>query len=164
MKSMHIISGLVIALSVTACADKTDVPVGALKAPGISANVAQPVISGAVFVRQRIALPENAVLTVTLSDASNGTGPTRVIAQKVQKISGQQAPLHYKLPFNGRDVNPQGQVLLSAAITLDGRVIFASESLQPVTAGITQRKDLMLVAVPQVAVPVAAPASAPVAP
>ncbi len=156
MKSIHIISGLVIALSVTACADKSDIPVGALKAPGISATVAQPVISGAVFIRQRIALPEGALLTVTLSDASGGTGPTRVIAQKVQKISGQQAPLHYKLPFNGREVSPQGQVLLSAAITLDGRVIFSSESLQPVTSGVTQRKDLMLVAVPQVAVPVAA--------
>ena len=159
MKSMHIISGLVIALSVTACADNTGVPAGSPPAPGISTAAAQPVISGAVFIRQRIALPEDAVLTVTLADASGGTGPTRVIAQKTERLSGQQAPLHYTLPFNGREVSPQGQVLLSAAITLNGRVIFSSESLQPVTSGVTQRKDLMLEAVPQVAVPVAASAA-----
>ncbi len=156
MKSMHIITGLAVALSVTACADRTDMPA---PAPVISATSNQPVISGAVYVRQRIALPPGAVLTVTLSDASGGTGPTKVIAQKVTRLSGQQAPFHYRLPFNAADVSSQGQVLLSAAISLNGRVIFTAESLQPVTSPATQRQDLTLVAVPEVAVPVASVSS-----
>ncbi len=157
MKSMHIITGLAVALSVTACADNSPVAPETAAAPGISASTAvsnQPTISGAVYVRQRIALPPGAILTVTLSDASAGAGPTKVIAQKVQRLSGQQAPFHFELPFDGRDFNPQGPVLLSAAITLDGKVIFATEAVQPVTTAASQRKDLTLVAVPQVAVPV----------
>ncbi|KFD17712.1 MULTISPECIES: YbaY family lipoprotein [Tatumella] len=151
MKSMHIITGLAVALSVTACADRTDLPA---PVPVISATSNQPVISGAVYVRQRIALPPGAVLTVTLSDASGGTGPTKVIAQKVTRLSGQQAPFNYRLPFNASDVSSQGQVLLSAAITLNGRVIFAAQSLKPVTSPTTQRQDLTLEALPEVAVPV----------
>ena len=156
MKSMHIITGLAVALSVTACADRKDLPA---PVPVVSATSNQPVISGAVYVRQRIALPPGAVLTVTLSDASGGNGPTKVLAQKVTRLSGQQAPFHYRLPFNAGDVSSQGQVLLSAAITLNGRVIFAADSLQAVSSPQTQRQDLTLVAVPEVAVPVASASS-----
>lgn len=155
MKSMHIITGLAIALSVTACADKADTPPP--PPPGLSAQTAQPVISGAVYLKQRMAIPSGAVLTVTLSDAAGGSGPTRVIAQKVQRLSGQQqSPLHYELAFNGADVNSRTQTLLSAAITLDGKVIYAADSLQPITAGASQRQDLTLIPFPQVAVPVVA--------
>lgn len=162
MKSMHIITSLAIALSVTACADKSAPPPAP---PGITAQSAQPVITGAIYLKQRIAIPAGAILTVTLSEASGGEGPTKVVAQKVQRLSGQQqAPLHYKLPFNSADVSSQSQTLLSAAITLDGKVIFAADSLQPITSPASQRQDLTLIPFPQVAVPVATTPDGAVAP
>ncbi|MFP1452502.1 YbaY family lipoprotein [Escherichia coli] len=44
--------------------------------------IQQPNVSGTVWIRQKVALPPDAVLTVTLSDASLADAPSKVLAQK----------------------------------------------------------------------------------
>ena len=76
MKLVHMASGLAVAIALAACADKSaDIQTPAPAAnTSISATqqpaIQQPNVSGTVWIRQKVALPPDAVLTVTLSDAS----------------------------------------------------------------------------------------------
>jgi len=155
MKTKHVLGGLLISLAVTSCASHSGAPVPVANDPTTQA-VAPFSLSGSVFVRQRMAIPANAALTVTLSDVSGGPGNTKVLAQRVQTLAGKQSPFSYVLPLQGVQLDSKSPALLTAAITLNGKVIFASESFQPITTVASQKKDINLVAVPQVALPVAA--------
>nr|MBA2815356.1 Acyl-CoA thioesterase 2 [Candidatus Pantoea persica] len=54
------------------CADHSKpVPTLGASAADQQAAIAQPNVSGTVYIRHRVALPPDAVLTVTLSDASH---------------------------------------------------------------------------------------------
>lgn len=160
MKTKHILSGLLISLAVTSCASNSGSPVPVAGSPAstakdpLAAAVAPFSLKGSVFIRERMAIPADAVLTVTLSDAAGGPGATKVLAQQVKRLDGKQSPFHYLLPLQGVSIGSKSQTFLSAAITLNGKVIFASERLEPITSTLSQQKDLKLVAMPQVAVPV----------
>lgn len=73
MKLVHMASGLAVAIALAACADKSaDIQTPAPAAnTSISATqqpaIQQPNVSGTVWIRQKVALPPDAVLTVTLS-------------------------------------------------------------------------------------------------
>ena len=94
MKLVHMASGLAVAIALAACADKSaDIQTPAPAAnTSISATqqpaIQQPNVSGTVWIRQKVALPPDAVLTVTLSDASLADAPSKVLAQKAVRAAG----------------------------------------------------------------------------
>lgn len=156
MKLWQVMSGAALAAILAGCADKAkDVPVPTLGAPtaGQQAAIAQPNVSGAIYIRQKIALPPDAVLTVTLSDASVSDAPSKVISQRVVLTQGKQAPFQFVLPFNPADIQPNARILLSAAITIDGKITFITDSVKPVLNGGGSKAELTLVPVPSVAMP-----------
>ncbi|MEI9217369.1 YbaY family lipoprotein, partial [Pseudomonas aeruginosa] len=83
-------------IALAACADKSaDIQTPAPAAnTSISATqqpaIQQPNVSGTVWIRQKVALPPDAVLTVTLSDASLADAPSKVLAQKAVRTEGKQ--------------------------------------------------------------------------
>ena len=136
MKLVHMASGLAVAIALAACADKSaDIQTPAPAAnTSISATqqpaIQQPNVSGTVWIRQKVALPPDAVLTVTLSDASLADAPS--------------------------DVQPNARILLSAAITVNDKLVFITDTVQPVINQGGTKADLTLVPVQQTAVPVQA--------
>ncbi len=91
MKFWHVLSGVAMAMALAGCAHKgKPVPTPTLGSAvaGQTATIAQPNVSGAVYIRQRIALPPDAALTVTLSDASVADAPSKVLAQRVVRTDG----------------------------------------------------------------------------
>jgi putative lipoprotein len=130
-----------------------------------SAAIAQtqiqgPAVTGSVNIRQRIALPPDAILTVTLSDASLADAPSKVIAQRAVRTDGKQAPFNFVLPFNPADIQPNARIILSAAITVNGQLIFITDTIQEVVNRNGTRADLLLVPVqgiPVQATPTAMP-------
>lgn len=156
MKLWQMIAGVALGTTLAGCADKSaNIPTPAFKAPGTAQQgaISQPAVSGTVYIRQRIALPPNAALTVTLSDATIPDTPSKVIAQRVVRTDGKQAPFSFILPFNPSDIQPNARILLSGAITVDGRVVMITEQVKmTVTQGGT-RHDLILVPVESVALP-----------
>ena len=130
MKLVHMASGLAVAIALAACADKSaDIQTPAPAAnTSISATqqpaIQQPNVSGTVWIRQKVALPPDAVLTVTLSDASLADAPSKVLAQKAVRTEGKQSPFSFVLPFNPADVQPNARILLSAAITVNDKLVF----------------------------------------
>ena len=102
-----------------------------------------------------MALPPDAVLTVTLSDASLADAPAHVLSQKAVRTEGKQAPFNFVLPYNQAQIQPNARILLSAAITVNGQLMFITDTVQTVINQGGNRADLVLVPVQQTAVPVA---------
>lgn len=160
MKLVHMLSGIAVAVSLAACADKSaDIPTPApspntsINANAASSTIQQPNVSGTVWIRQNVALPPDAVLTVTLADASVADSPSKVIAQKAVRTEGKQPPYSFVLPFNPADVQPDARILLSAAITINDKLTFVTDTVKPAINQGGTRIDLNLVPVEQTAIP-----------
>ncbi|MEW7313846.1 YbaY family lipoprotein [Buttiauxella gaviniae] len=162
MKLVHTLSGLAIAVAMVGCAQKSaDIPTPAPAATTSSSaataqsTIAQPSVTGTVWIRQKVALPPDAVLTVTLSDASLADAPSRVLSQKAVRTDGKQPPYSFVLPFNPADIQPNARIILSAAISVNNQLMFITDTIQPVVNSGGTKADLTLVPVQQTAVPVA---------
>ncbi|MGI8487904.1 YbaY family lipoprotein [Pectobacterium sp. S5] len=159
MKLWHILGGITLSMTLVACAQRNDYGVSPQTgAPVTSVSsqrpaVAMPAVTGTVNIRQRIALPHNAVLTVTVSDASLADAPSKVITQRVTRTEGKQAPFQFELPYNPADIQPNARILLSAAIAIDNRIVMLTENVLPVISNGVNNADLVLVPVASVPLP-----------
>ena len=134
MKLVPMLSGVAIAVALSACAGKSaQVPVPAADPNGINTlsqqSIQQPNVSGTIWIKQKVALPPDAVLTVTLSDASLADAPSKV--------------------------QPNARILLSAAVTINGKLVFITDTVQEAINNGGTKIDLNLVPVQQTEVPVA---------
>lgn len=91
MKLWQIVGGTALSLTLAGCAQHHEAPaqqppVNTAASPDTGPAITGPNVSGSVFINQRVALPPDAVLTVTLSDASVADAPSRVISQKVARL------------------------------------------------------------------------------
>ena len=165
MKFAYMFSALAVAATLTACANNHSASTSNAAAPdpygiaSLSASQQQPNVSGTIAIRQKVALPPDAVLTVTLADASLADAPARVLAQKAVRTEGKQPPYHFVLPYNPADIKPNAHILLSSAITVNGQLMFITDTVQTVVTQGGNRADLLLVPVQHTAVPVASDAS-----
>ena len=160
MKLVPMLSGVAIAVALSACAGKSaQVPVPAADPNGINTlsqqSIQQPNVSGTIWIKQKVALPPDAVLTVTLSDASLADAPSKVVAQRAVRTEGKQAPFSFVLPYNPSDVKPNARILLSAAVTINGKLVFITDTVQEAINNGGTKIDHNLVPVQQTEVPVA---------
>ena len=153
MKFAYMFSALAVAATLTACANhhsnNSSTQAAAPDPYGIATlSVAQqqPSVTGTINIRQRIALPP---------DASLADAPARVLSQKAVRTEGKQAPFNFALPYNPADIQPNARILLSAAITVNGQLMFITDTVQTVINQGGTHADLTLVPVQQTAVPVA---------
>ncbi|WP_343552216.1 YbaY family lipoprotein [Pantoea sp.] len=156
MKLWQVISGITLAAAISGCADHSK----PIATPTLGSTVAgqpdaikQPNVSGSVYIRQRIALPPDAVLTVTLADASLADAPSKVLSQRAVRTEGKQSPFQFVLPFNPADIQPNARILLSAAITIDGKLAFITDTVKPVINQGGTKAELLLVPVTNMAMP-----------
>jgi len=169
MKLVPMLSGIAMAVALSACAGKSaDVPVPTANPNGINTltqqTIQQPNVSGTIWLRQKVALPPDAVLTVTLSDASLADAPSKVISQRAVRTEGKQAPFSFVLPYTPSEVQPNARILLSAAVTINDKLVFITDTVQEVINNGGVKADLNLVPVQQTAVPVAPQTNQPAMP
>lgn len=169
MKLVPMLSGVAIAVALSACAGKSvDVPVPTASANGINTlsqqAIQQPNVSGTIWIKKKVALPPDAVLTVTLSDASLADAPSKVLAQRAVRTEGKQAPFSFVLPYNPSDVQPNARILLSAAVTINDKLVFITDTVQEAVNKGGTKIDLTLVPVQQTEVPVATQTNQPTLP
>ncbi|AWF32454.1 type III secretion system lipochaperone family protein [Enterobacter hormaechei] len=126
--------------------------------------IQQPNVSGTIWIKQKVALPPDAVLTVTLSDASLADAPSKVLAQRAVRTEGKQAPFSFVLPYNPSDVQPNARILLSAAVTINDKLVFITDTVQEAVNKGGTKIDLTLVPVQQTEVPVATQTNQPTLP
>src|SRR5687767_10606730 len=78
---------------------------------------ARVTLNGTAAYRQRIALPPEARLEVTLSDVSRMDAPSLVIAETEIETAGRQAPIHFALDYDPARIVPGGSYAVAARIT-----------------------------------------------
>lgn len=139
----------VLMITLAGCAQKSvNVPTPASGNPAMAqAQIQGPAVTGSVNVRQRIALPPDAVLTVTLSDTTLADRPSKVITQRAVITEGKQAPFNFVLPFNPANIKPNARIILSAAVTVNGHLTLITDTVQEVINQNGTRADLLLVPV-----------------
>jgi putative lipoprotein len=101
-------------------------------------------IAGTVTYRQRIALPEGAVIRVRLEDVSRADAPAVVLAESEIVTTGEQVPIPFLL---GGDavLDPRGRHALRASIEVGGELRFATATHHPVEAdGPTEGIELLV--------------------
>lgn len=77
-------------------------------------------LTGAATYRERIALPPDSRLIVTISDVSLADAPSVTIAQTEVKTEGRQVPLSFSLSYDPARIEPRRSYAVSARI-LDGQ-------------------------------------------
>ena len=90
-------------------------------------------LTGTVVYRERIALPPEAVVRVTLEDVSRADAPAVVLAEQTIRPDGRQVPIPFALAFDSAGVDPQGRYVVRAVISdADGRLRWTSDTAHPV--------------------------------
>lgn len=126
-------------------------PEGGLELRGESAVIAlapEPLtITGSVTYRQRIALPPGAQLEVRIEDVSLADAPAVTLSERILPIET-QVPIAFEISVDRAKLQPGRRYGLRASITLDGRLLFTTDTyiaVPPENGG--DRIDIVLVAV-----------------
>ncbi|HAS6076281.1 YbaY family lipoprotein [Vibrio vulnificus] len=106
-------------------------------------------ISGTVFYRERIALPEDAAVTLVLEDVSLADAPAKVIAKHKFISNGKQVPLSFDLAYDSKKIIANHRYNVRARIEVNGRLRFISDTIVPVITdeANTHNVEIMVVGV-----------------
>lgn len=94
-------------------------------APAAVAPAEQATLEGTVWYRQRSALPEGAVVEVSLLDVSRADAPATVLAQ-TQIVPTTQVPIAYTLHYDAQQILPTHSYAVQARILLGEKLLFIS--------------------------------------
>jgi len=87
-------------------------------------------VTGNVVYRQRIALPENAEITVSIVDVSLADAPAPVLATQV--IHGGQVPIPFELTLDLSTARTNALLSIGARIESDGQLIWITDMVTPI--------------------------------
>lgn len=90
------------------------------------------VVSGTVTYRQRSALPETAVLTVSLLDVSRADAPSTPIAQERIETAGKQVPFSFGFAYDRTKIQERNRYAVRAEIRDGERLLFTTDTSYPV--------------------------------
>lgn len=120
---------------------------GCSSAPSDFATSGVGVVTGTITYKERISLPSNALVTVTLEDISLADAPSKVIAKHRFELNGSQVPLEFDLAYHNNKLKPQHTYNVRARIDVSGQLKFISDTIYPVLTDRerTSHVDLQLV-------------------
>jgi putative lipoprotein len=98
---------------------------GCAKSPGVSGGYG--VLRGTVSYQERIALPANASMHVTLSDVSRQDAAAVVIAETRIPSDGKQVPLPFELRYERAKIASSGSYAVGATIESNGQIWFKTD-------------------------------------
>lgn len=87
-------------------------------------------VTGTVAYLERIALPPEAELVVTLVDVSLQDAPATTLASKGMALTG--VPMPFELPYDSTAIDPAHSYAVQARIMLDGNLLFLTTQSYPV--------------------------------
>lgn len=136
-KIFALISALAVVLVISACTNlvQQDADLGT--------------VEGSLTYRERIALPDNARITVTLADVSKMDAPADVISSQAFMADGKQVPFDFLLNFMKEEIKPNHTYSVSARIEVNGKLVFITDTANPVITdpALTTKLNLMLMKV-----------------
>jgi putative lipoprotein len=124
------------------------VPVGSIGNSGNNNNNSNSIIRGTISYRERIALPNNASITVRLVSEAVSNAPANaqnVIAETTFNSNNRQVPIPFELTYNGNLIDARQNYYLQAFISVDGRTTFATNTNYAVLTNGNPNDNLQLV-------------------
>ncbi|PFG45901.1 putative lipoprotein [Vibrio sp. ES.051] len=107
-----------------------------------SAESSMKTITGTVAYRERIALPPNAVVTVSLEDVSLADAPAKVLAKQTFETQGKQVPFSFELNYDSNEIKPNHRYSVRARIEVDSKLRFISDTHNAVITDQAQTHQL----------------------
>jgi putative lipoprotein len=101
-------------------------------------------ISGSIIYRERIALPENAVVKVTLEDVSLADAPAVILDTQSFTTDGKQVPFNFELKYNSLEIDRRHTYNVNAEIRVDGKLRFITDSSVRVITDVEQTGDVRI--------------------
>ena len=139
------LSSFVLLASLSAC----QLPDKAVPAEGRPSASQTVTLRGTVAYPQRIALPRDARLEVSISDVSRADAMAPIVAQLEMETAGRQVPLSFALDYDRAAISARGRYSVAARITdVTGRLLWITDThvdLPPPGASV----ELTLVQVPR---------------
>ncbi|HEY3441692.1 MAG TPA: YbaY family lipoprotein [Paludibaculum sp.] len=104
-------------------------------------------VTGTATHRQRIVLPPAAV-EVKPQDVSRADAPAGVLGKQLIELMGRQAPVPFEITHDPAKIEERLSYSVAARITVDGRPVFISDTVQPViTRGAAREVEIVVVPV-----------------
>ena len=118
------------------------------EAPRIGATE-EAAVTGTVSYRQRIALPEDAVVTVRIEDVSLADAPAKVMGEQVIHPEGNQVPIAYAVAYDPAEIDDRNSYTVRARIEDGaGKLLFISDTHTAVITRDNPTQDVEIVVVP----------------
>ena len=83
-------------------------------------------VTGTANIRQRITLPNNAVVTMQLADVSRTGAPAQVIAEQSFSANGAQAPFPFTLQYDKARIATTGVYIVQGNIKVNGQLRYTT--------------------------------------
>jgi putative lipoprotein len=94
-----------------------------------------PVVTGVIRPPERMTVPSDAVVDVQLLDVSRADAPAIVLARQEISTGGQRPPFPFALRYDPAMLQRGHLYTVSARIRTPGRLLFVSDSHNPVLTG-----------------------------
>ncbi len=137
MKLWQFLSGAIVAVALIGCSETATNQA----AEGIQ-NVS--VVSGTITYRDRSALPDNALITVVLADASVSNKPAKIISQIIFPAGQTQAPFQFRLPYTQSQIVNAKRIIVTAEIELDNQLLYTNSNVNEVLTNNKNQVSLVL--------------------
>ena len=108
-------------------------------------NGAAAKITGSVVYRERIALPNDAIVRVRLEAAAAPEMPAKRVAEVVIPTEGKQVPIPFELAYDAAAIHPGTKYQVRATISAGDRTLFVSRTTYPViTKGAPTKVEILV--------------------
>lgn len=105
-------------------------------------------VSGTATYLQRIALPEDAVMTVRIEDISLADAPAETIGEQVIETGGQQVPIAFEVPYDPSQIIENHTYGLRVRIESgSGELLFINDTVVPVITRGAPTEDIEVILV-----------------
>jgi putative lipoprotein len=105
-------------------------------------------VSGTITYLQRIALPDDALITVQIQDTSLADAPATVMGEQVIQTDGKQVPFEFEVSYDTDAIQDNHSYTMSVRITDGaGKLLFINDTAIPVITRDNPTQDVEIVAV-----------------
>ncbi|NLX18932.1 MAG: META domain-containing protein [Desulfobulbus sp.] len=104
-------------------------------------------LQGTATYRERIALPDDAVLTVVLQEVTDTDAPPTVLGRTEVAPAG-SPPFHFTIAYDDAALQPDGTYTVQAAVTHRQQLLFAAETIYRPWNSHDEPLTMLLVSVP----------------
>jgi len=145
MKYFLFSASCLFALWLSACTTSPNSSSPEMASAPVAAPVVKDSVTGTVAYRERIALPQEAVVHLQLLDVSRQDVAATIIDSVTVSSNGKQVPLSFVLTYDPARIQENSTYAVQARITANGTLLFRNDVSYPViTRGNPKQVQMML--------------------